>query len=379
MQNDTNVVISATSSSTPVERVLKMGQDAEKLYFQSTAGRRLYDAKFGIAVTVVKCMDGRVDWSEASNSPFAWIYPIQTMGGKLDLGWPAFKPRFARAVRRAAEKQTPMLFVSTYHFSDQHALCCLGYGKKTVAAIGGQAKLRDQAERVASSLYLQGGVRQVYPILAGINTDNKGLILHGTGRDEVLATFEFAHLPQEEAERLVGRRIPQLFPDMPEGIVQYLIESTMRNWVIVKTVMENPPEPMALDHNEWILAIGNRMDWIRQRNIAVKIQSWDPEYLSSARTGARIIISNRDDKERGRSLREEGGVLIVCDSFDEDDERCDDRAAAVESALWTYQDVARNLRRNNPEILSVLKPLVGVVSTERRFHRLDVDERLWMA
>ncbi len=356
-----------------------MGAESEKLFMHTTAGRRLYDAKFGISTMVVKCMDGRVDWTEATNSPFAWIYPVQTMGGKLDLGWPAFKPRFARAVRRAAEKQTPMLFVSSYHFSDQHSLCCLGYGKKTEAAVGGQAKLRDQAERVTSSLYLQGGVRQVYPILAGINTDSKALILHGSGKDDVLATCEFVHLLREEAERLVSRRVPQLFPEMPDGMIQYLIESMMRNWVLVRTVMENPPQPVALDHNEWILAVGNRMDWIRQRNIAVKIQSWDPDYLSSARMGAKIILSNRDNPERGKLLREEGGVLLICDSFDEDDERTDDRAAAVESALWTYQDVARNLRRNNPEILSGLKPLVGVVSTERRFHRLEVDEKLWMA
>lgn len=356
-----------------------MGVDAEKLFHNSTAGRRLYDAKFGISVMVVKCMDGRMDWTEATNSPFAWIYPVQTMGGRLDLGWPAFKPRFARAVRRAAEKQTPMLFVSTYHYSDQHALCCLGYGKKTEAAIGGQGKLRDQAERVTSSLYLTGGVKQIYAILAGINTDTKALTLHGVEKDEVLSTSEFVHLPREEAERFVGRRVPQLFPEMPEGMIQYLVESMMRNWVLVRDFQDNPPEQNTLDHCEWILAVGNRMDWIRQRNIAVKIQNWDPDFLASARAGGKIILSNRDDEERGRLLREEGGVLLICDSFDEDDERTDDRAAAIESALWTYQDVARNLRRNNPEIPSVLRPLVGVVSTERRFHRLEVDEKLWMA
>lgn len=359
---------------TPINRILKMSDEAERIYHETEGDRRYFDTRYNINVMVIKCMDGRADFTEATGCPFAWVYPVRTIGGKIDVGWPAFKPHFERRIRFSGERQKSLLLPVTYHFSSLGKdFSCKGYDFDTDKAIMGQAAVRDQFDRVTKTLFIEGGVRQVYTILIGIKTDDRSLILHGaTG--EILETNYLVDHTELEAKNILQKKLPELYPDMPSGMIQFLTDRMLYNRELVLRKRIENVSSEDLNHNEWILAVGNRFDYIRTWNSAIKIKSWDPNFIKTCISGARIISENI---EQGRINKEDGVVLLINESFDRDTTYYDDWRAAEESARWLYREVSEAIISECPALREYMHPLVGIVSTERRLHVLEVDESIW--
>ncbi len=359
---------------TPIDRISKMSDEAERLYHETEGDRRYFDTRYNIGVMAIKCMDGRADFTEATGAPFAWVYPVRTIGGKIDIGWPAFKPHFERRVRMAGERKRSLLLPITYHFSALGKdFSCKGYDYDTVKAIAGQTAVRDQFDRVTRTLFIEGGIRQVYTILVGINTDDRSIILHGS-KGEVIETNTLIKSTEQECEQLLASLLPKLYPEMPLGMIQFLKDRMIYNRSLVMQKRTEKVSNESLDHNEWILAVGNRFDYIRTWNSAIKIKSWDPNFIKTCVSGAHIIFENI---EEGRVNKKDGVVLLVNESFDRDTEHYDDWRAAEESARWMYREVSEAIISEFPTLREYMHPLVGIVSTERRLHRLDVNGDMW--
>lgn len=360
----------------PITRIITMSEEAERIFHETEGDRRYFDTRYNISVMAIKCMDGRADFTEATGAPFAWVYPVRTIGGKIDIGWPAFKPHFERRVRMAGERKKPLLIPVTYHFSSLGKdFSCKGYEYDTSKAIAGQTAVRDQFDRVTRTLFTDGGVRQVYTILIGINTDDRSLILHGT-KGELLETNTLVEHTESESEKLLSEQLPKLYPEMPPGMLLFLSDRMMYNRSLVVEKRKKKASSDSLDHNEWILAVGNRFDYIRTWNSAIKIKSWDPQFIKTCLTGAHIIFENI---EEGRVNKKDGVVLLVNESFDRDTEYYDDWRAAEESARWMYREVSQAIIAEFPTLREYMRPLVGIVSTERRLHRLEVNGDMWKA
>lgn len=360
--------------SSPIQRILTMSDEAERLFHETEGDRRFFATRYNMSVMVIKCMDGRADFTEATGSPFAWVFPVRTIGGKIDVGWPAFKPHFERRIRQAGEMARPLLIPVTYHFSDLGKdFSCKGYEFDNAQAIAGQAAVRDQFDRVTRTLFIAGGARQVYTILVGIKTDDRSLVLHGAHGD-ILETSSLITQPEDEAREVLAQRIPKLYPEMPTGMGEFLADRMLYNRTLVLKKHTEKVSAQDLDHNEWILAVGNRFDYIRTWNSAIKIKSWDPNFIKACIAGAKIIQENIDE---GRINKKDGVVLLVNESFDRDTAHYDDWRAAEESARWMYREVSGAILAKCPNLKGFMHPLVGIVSTERRLHRLEVDESLW--
>ncbi len=359
---------------TPIDRISKMSDEAERIYHETEGDRRYFDTRYNISVMAIKCMDGRADFTEATGAPFAWVYPVRTIGGMIDIGWPAFKPHFERRVRIAGERKKSLLMPVTYHFSALGKdFSCKGYDYDTAKAVVGQTAVRDQFDRVTRTLFIEGGVRQVYTVLVGINTDDRSIILHGN-KGETLETNILVQHSEIESEALLRERLPKLYPEMPTGMIQFLTDRMVYNRTLVMRKRTEKVSSEDLDHNEWILAVGNRFDYIRTWNSAIKIKSWDPNFIKTCMSGAHIIFENI---EEGRVSKKDGVVLLVNESFDRDTQHYDDWRAAEESARWMYREVSEAIISEFPTLREYMHPLVGIVSTERRLHRLDIDEKIW--
>src|SRR5512134_456304 len=57
---------------------------------ESFLARERYSAKHDTAIIALKCMDGRLNMSLATNTPAGIIQPLRNIGGRFDLGWPYF-------------------------------------------------------------------------------------------------------------------------------------------------------------------------------------------------------------------------------------------------------------------------------------------------
>ena len=54
----------------------------------SWLARSRYLACHPTSITVLKCMDGRINFTHATQTPQGIILPIRNLGGMFDLGWP---------------------------------------------------------------------------------------------------------------------------------------------------------------------------------------------------------------------------------------------------------------------------------------------------
>ncbi|NWF73057.1 MAG: hypothetical protein HXY51_08495, partial [Nitrospirae bacterium] len=60
----------------------------------------------------LKCMDGRLNLSVATNTPPGIIEPIRNLGGRFDLGWPHFGEVITEQVQSMADMAAPRWYSS---------------------------------------------------------------------------------------------------------------------------------------------------------------------------------------------------------------------------------------------------------------------------
>ncbi len=120
------------------------------------------------------CMDGCVNISRATKTPWGIIQPFRNLDGHFDLGWPHLGEVLAGSVMGATERAQGVLCLVTYHYftSGRHRGCA-GFGYDTEEA-------RTHAFKVVRNIYQCFGGKHgfVYPLVVGFETDGEALLLH---------------------------------------------------------------------------------------------------------------------------------------------------------------------------------------------------------
>ena len=273
---------------------------------ESYMSRSLYTAQHPTAIVALSCMDGRINISVATDTPYGIIRPFRNLGGRFSLGWPYFGEVLAEQIRNMIGQGRRTLMLITYHYSkgDPHRGCA-GFGYDTDAARSHMFEIKRQVEAVFGS-----GHDTVYPLVCGFETDEDALVLHGIG-GEVLDLSTISPAIQDTLPAVLAR----LFPSMPNQIRQDLLPLVQGNISHIAGVRQSTREIEIehVEHHEWMLGIGRGFDWLHMPNLALIIGPYSPDLAEPIRKAAGIIEANM----KNHRVPDDGFLLLVASPYHE--------------------------------------------------------------
>jgi hypothetical protein len=270
---------------------------------EASIARRHYMAEHPSAIAALKCMDGRINLSVDTHTPFGIIQPFRNLGGVFDLGWPHLGEVLAHYVQTVVSGGHRVLLLITYHYSkgDKYRGCA-GFNYDTQAARASTYIIKKQVEHVFGADH-----GTVYPIVCGFETDEEALILHGAN-GEMLDISQFA---AHEKDTL-RPRLEEMFPDM-HSQVRYDLEPLV--FGNMKRIVELRKTERALDieHHEWVICVGRGFDFLHIPNLALIVGPYSPNLDDPIDRAAGMIEANM---EAGR-IPDDGFLLLASVPYQE--------------------------------------------------------------
>lgn len=270
---------------------------------EASLARERYLAEHPTAIAVLKCMDGRINLSVATQTPLGIIQPFRNLGGMFDLGWPHLGEVLLGYVHRQVAKGHRVLVLITYHFSrGAPERGCAGFAYDTAAARAHTCAIKRQAEQ------LFGGAHQtVYPLVCGFETDEDALILHGADG----ALLDLSTLAPTDGASLEPR-LAVLFPDMPDQVREDLVP-LLRGNLAHRAQVRKAPRSLEIEHREWMICLGRGFDFLHTPNVALIIGPYSPDLADPIRKAAGII----GDNMRAGRIPDDGFLLLASVPYDE--------------------------------------------------------------
>jgi hypothetical protein len=311
--------------------------------------RRRYRAQHPTEIAALKCMDGRLHLPVMTETTVGVIQPFRNLGGRFDLGWPAFQFTFNQWVEYAVGKGRDCLVLVTYHFArgDSHR-GCRGFGYDTEAAKQFTNKLKSQFDEVY-------GNQVVYALQVGIETDWESLILHGEN-GEIIDTIDLIDTSFDALDVLLRK----MYAHMPEQIRWDLIPVVQGSARHAKKTKEANRSVQETEHKEWVLGIGRGFDWLHAINTAFIVGPFDPDLASAIATAATLLHSNMQE---GR-ISSEGLVLLSSAPYR--DEAGPEQRLAQQKAKFLERFALDVIKTRVPDLAPHLNILTGIVNMQTR-------------
>ncbi|HRP96499.1 MAG TPA: carboxysome shell carbonic anhydrase [Rhodocyclaceae bacterium] len=264
---------------------------------ESWLARRRYLAEHPTAISVLKCMDGRINIPVATNTPVGIIQPFRNLGGRFDLGWPHLGEVLSQHIVGVISEGRRALTLITYHYSKgDPRRGCAGFDYDTAAAIRHTFEIKTQFEFAFGSAH-----GTVYPLVCGFETDEDALVLHGHN-GEVLDLSTITPADSHALPLLLER----LYPDMGEQLRTDLLPLVRGNLAHIAEV-RRMKRASDIEHREWMICIGRGFDWLHLPNRALIIGPYSPNLADPIGKAALIIETNM---ARGR-IPDDGFLLLA--------------------------------------------------------------------
>lgn len=264
---------------------------------ESWLARRRYLAEHPTAISVLKCMDGRINIPVATNTPVGIIQPFRNLGGRFDLGWPHLGEVLSHYLLGVIAEGRRALTLITYHYSKgDPRRGCAGFDYDTAAAIRHTFEVKAQFEFAFGAAH-----GTVYPVVCGFETDDDALVLHGHNGE----TLDLATVTAADVESLPVI-LERLFPDMSAQLrldLLPLVRGNLAHIAEVRRMNRN----IDIEHREWMICIGRGFDWLHLPNRALIIGPYSPNLADPIRKAALIIEANM---ARGR-IPDDGFLLLA--------------------------------------------------------------------
>lgn len=285
---------------TGIEKIIALNEYHSKIFTdpKTFLERKLYRAKHSTEIAALKCMDGRLHLPVMTETALGLIQPWRNLGGRFDLGWPAFKEGMEGWVEYSSHKGRKCLVFITYHWSkgDTHR-GCRGFNYDKEAAVNAAMNLKKQYDYVF-------GKGPVYALVCGIETDEDGLVLHGNDN----TTLDLEELENTVSSEELLSKLQVLYPDMDEDMTNDLLPLVEGNVRHIAEIRRNKRPIADSEHREWVLGIGRGFDWLHEINMAFIIGHFDPDLRNTIKTGASLLQQNI---EAGRVDPKNGIVLMT--------------------------------------------------------------------
>lgn len=317
---------------------------------ESYLARERYIAKHDTGIIALKCMDGRLNLSLATNTPAGIIQPIRNIGGRFDLGWPHFGELLTEQVQSVVKHGRRMLVLINYHYSKGNSRRgCAGWGYNTDAARDHALRIKRQVEEVFGSAH-----STVYPLVCGFETDEDVLILHGSTHRDVL---DLSTISDRDLASLPAS-LSRLYPDMPEEMQEDLLPLVQGN---ITHIAETKRSDRTLEivHHEWMIGIGRGFHWLHMPNLALIIGPYNPELADPLSKAGGIIAANMEND----LIPDDGFLLFSVAPYQE---MGVDRARATLKSRFMAEFAAHVIRSDHPKISDKINIRKAVLSWHTR-------------
>ncbi len=332
-----------------IQNLIDLNKEHSRLFSDpgTAAARRQYRAQHPTEIGSLKCMDGRLHLPVATKTPLGIIQPWRNVGGKFDIGWPAFSPALQEWRDYALSKGRNALLLVTYHYSrgEKHR-GCRGFNYDTEAAIAYTADLKKHCDLIL-------GRPTAYAIQIGFETDWDALILHGEN-GEVVDVSTLTDVSDDAVFAMLRR----LYPEMPERIIKDfmpLIQGNVEHIAEMKKIDRTLDD---VDHRESVLAIGRGFDWLHVINKALIIGPFDPDFDQAVAVAANIILNNL---KAGR-IDQEDIVLLASSPY----RHALDKPFKQAKSEFLHRYAMDVIRQQVPEIIPHLQYMTAVVNIHTR-------------
>ncbi len=151
---------------------------------ENKKSRRMYRKEHPTEILVLKCMDGRVHFAIAMQIAMGLLKILRHVGGKFNFDHNPFFLEVKNWVNYCQEKRKGCLILATYHFSSMPGLCCAGQNHSRQVAEEYAIKLAAQGKRALNN--------SANIIVAGYNTDNDSITVHGPEDGQLLEIEKLA-------------------------------------------------------------------------------------------------------------------------------------------------------------------------------------------
>jgi hypothetical protein len=316
---------------------------------EACLARERYLARHPTAVVVMKCMDGRINFSVATKTPLGIIQPLRNLGGMFDLGWPHLGEVLTSHVQRVVRAGRQVVLLITYHYSrGDPKRGCAGFGFNTQAAIAHTQGIRAQVEHTFGRAH-----QTVYPIVCGFETDEDAIVLHGPGE----AQLDLAQIAREDTRHLASS-LDALYPDIPTQVRDDLLPLLRGN---VERIAEVRASSRKLDveHREWMVCLGRGFDFLHMPHLALIIGPYSPDLGEPIRRAARIIDANMAAKR----IPDDGFLLLASSPYDDIGV---DRARAELKSRFLSGFATEVVRRHHPALAARMRVCTAVLDWRSR-------------
>jgi hypothetical protein len=263
--------------------------------------RQRYLAEHPTAIAALKCMDGRINLSVATQTPAGILMPFRNLGGMFNLGWPHLGEILTHHVQSMIQAGRRVLLLITYHWSRGDVKRgCAGFHYNRQASMEHAWAIRDQVS------HLFGHAHQtVYPLVCGFETDQEALLLHSPEG----AVMDMAGFDPADTHALAPQ-LASLLPDLPapmQADLLPLLKGNIAHVAEIRAQSERQSRELAIEHQEWVICLGRGFDFLHTPNLALIVGPYSPDLAHPIRTAAHIIQSNMD---RGR-IPDDGFLLLA--------------------------------------------------------------------
>jgi hypothetical protein len=272
----------------------------------SWLARERYLAQHPTAVAALKCMDGRVNLSVATQTPVGILMPFRNLGGMFNLGWPHLGEILTQYVMDRVREGRRVLLLITYHWSrGDPQRGCAGFHYNREASMAHAWAIREQVRQ----LFGQDS-STVYPLVCGFETDQEALLLHNA-HGQSLNMADLAEVAVEAASAYaLAQRVADLLPDMPGPVradLLPLLEGNLRHVALLRAQAERRERDLVTEHREWAICLGRGFDFLHTPNTALIVGPYSPDLAHPIRTAAQII---QDNMKQGR-IPDDGFLLLA--------------------------------------------------------------------
>ncbi len=317
---------------------------------ESFIARERYSAKHPTSIIALKCMDGRLNLSVATNTPSGIIQPIRNIGGRFDMGWPHFGEVMTEQVQHMVRHGHQALILINYHYSKgDPQRGCAGWGYNTDVARDHAFRIQRQMEEVFGSAH-----NTVYPLVYGFETDEDALVLHGRHHRDVL---DLSTISAQSLASLPAT-LSQLYPDMPEEMQEDLLPLVRGNIAHIEETRKSD-RTLEIVHHEWMIGVGRGFHWLHMPNLALIIGPHSPELADPLSKAGGIIAANmRDDR-----IPDDGFLLLSVAPYQEVGV---DRARATLKSRFMADFATHIIRSDHAKIADKINIRKAVLSWHTR-------------
>jgi len=315
--------------------------------------RQRYMAQHPTAVAALKCMDGRINLSVATQTPAGILMPFRNLGGMFNLGWPHLGDVLTHYVQGMVQIGHRVLLLITYHWSKGDVKRgCAGFNYNRQASMERAWGIRDQVSHLFGQAH-----QTVYPLVCGFETDLESLLLHSPQG----ATLDMADLTPADSPELAPR-LATLLPDLPAPIradLLPLLKGNLAHVEHIRVLSAQRERQLAIEHREWVICLGRGFDFLHTPNMALIVGPYSPDLAHPIRTAAGIIESNM----RSDRIPDDGFLLLASVPYEA---MGVERAGAELKARFMGRFAADVIREAYPELAQRMHSRVAVLDWAAR-------------